>query len=244
MSITMNLLNYAQALGWNIRRNLGGHADLTSPITIFHHIPKCGGTSLLKALEQWFILVRDYQTQWNMDYPPITNLEKLTPWHCLCGHFEENGYRLRQRYPEALSSDHYRLFTFIRDPLMVKLSLYRYETEHKKVAFSSVEECLLGRPNYMATVLQVNETDYRDALDRYFFIGILEEAQISLDQLAAMIGKKSQRMPFTNKTGKIPGTDVKDLHPELVAKFREINRLDYLIYDYSVERFKKVLQRA
>lgn len=199
---------------------------------------------MLKALANWFILIKDYQTQWNMDYPPSAKLENLTPWHCLCGHFEEDGYRLRQRYPEALSSDRYRVFTFIRDPLMVKLSLYRYETEHNKVVFSSVEECLLGRPNYISTVLQVTETDFRDALDRYFFIGILEEAQTSLDMLATMIGRKSLRMPFTNRTGKIPGTDLKDLPAELVAKFREINRLDYLIYDYSVERFKKALQRA
>lgn len=151
-----------------------GRGDASAPIYIFHHIPKCGGTRLLKALANWFILIKDFQTQWNMDYPPSAKLENLTPWHCLCGHFEEDGYRLRQRYPEALSSDRYRVFTFIRDPLMVKLSLYWYETEYKKVAFSSVEE----------------------------------------------------------------------LSPELVAKFREINCLDYLIYEYSVERFKKALHRA
>lgn len=54
-----------------------------------------------------------------------------------------------------------------------------------------------------------------------------------------MIGRKSLRMPVTNKTQSIPGTGVKELSPELVAKFRELNRLDYLIYEYSVKRFKK-----
>lgn len=100
---------------------------------------------MLKALANWFILVRDYQMQWNKDYPPITNLEKLTPWHCLCGHFEEDGYRLRQRYPEALSSERYRVFTFIRDPLLVKLSLYRYETEHNQVVIHFCERVSFGQ---------------------------------------------------------------------------------------------------
>jgi hypothetical protein len=94
----------------------------------------------------------------------------------------------------------------------------------------------------MATVLQVNESDYREVLGRYFYIGILEKAQESLDLFASMIGKKSLRMPFTNRTRVTPGTIANDLSPELIAKFREINRLDYLIYDYCLERFQNTRQ--
>jgi len=30
------------------------------PIPVFHHIPKCGGTPINSALEQWFNVKRDY----------------------------------------------------------------------------------------------------------------------------------------------------------------------------------------
>lgn len=236
----MNILNRLHALGETTVHKLFGRTSSEDRAYIFHHIPKCGGSSLLKALDAWFILVRDYRPGWEMKYPPKTRLEKLTRWHCLCGHFEEDGYRLWQRYPEALSSGRYRVFTFVRAPLEMKLSLYRYELENNVASFTSVEECLLGRPNYMATVLQVTEANYRAVLDRYFFIGILENAQESLDLLASMIGKKKRQMPFTNRTRITLGTKAGDLAPDLVATFREVNRLDYLIYDYCRERFEKL----
>lgn len=233
----MSIIRQIQTLGWSLRHPLSKQEEASGHVHVFHHLPKCGGTSLLKVLGEWFILVKDYQTQWNRDYPPRTPLAELTSRHCLCGHFEEDGYRLRQRYPEVFTSSRYRVFTFIRDPLAVKLSLHRYETENRAVACGSVEECLLSRTNYLASLLQASENDYRQILDRYFFVGILEEAQESLDLLASLLGRKCRHMPYTNRTRTQPGTTASDLPAELVAQFRECNRLDYLIYDYCKERF-------
>lgn len=233
-----NILSRLRLLIDSITPRLPGKATDTGPVYVFHHIPKCGGSSLLKALASWFILVKEYRTEWKMNYPKITSLEKLTSRHCLCGHFESEGYYLCQRYPEVLLPGRYKVFTFVRDPLLLILSLYRYERENKLQVLSSVEEYLLARPNYIASILQVTESDYREIIDRYFFVGILEEAQASLDLLANLIGKQGLHMPVRNSTRPVPGTGVEELSSDLVAKFKEINRLDYLIYAYCLERYE------
>jgi hypothetical protein len=98
------------------------------PVYVFHHIPKCGGTSLNKVLDSWFTTVKDYRSGWSMNYPEKIDIGRLRSCHCLCGHFELDGYYLHQRYPEVFMSSRYRVFTFVRDPLQVQLSLFWYET--------------------------------------------------------------------------------------------------------------------
>ena len=87
---------------------------------IFHHLPKCGGTSIVSIIDQWFIQVRDYQ-DWGEDAASFDksklDLSKYDERHCLCGHFEREDIHLHQRYPEVINNPVHRMFTFIRDPL-------------------------------------------------------------------------------------------------------------------------------
>ena len=207
-----------------------------TPLYFFHHIPKCGGTSLNAALNEWFDeTINDYRAGWTMNYPPTVDLSKLNPNICVTGHFELDGYYLHQRYPEVINSPDYKIFTFIREPLAVKLSLYRYE-KLNNVGDRSFEEHLLTRDNYLADRFPATEENYQEVLDRYFFIGILEEYQLSLDILADLIGKPKIPMPWQNKT---KGENQEEsLSEDLLTKFRERNNLDYLIYDYCCEKFK------
>lgn len=94
----------------------------------------------------------------------------------------------------------------------------------------------------MAQRLPATTDNYRKVIDRYFFVGILEHGQASVDTLARMINKHSRPLPWKNKTQKDAGIrhGREELPRESVARFRSDNALDYLIYDYCVSKFNKM----
>jgi hypothetical protein len=209
------------------------------PVYVFHHIPKCGGSSMQRVLARWFLFVPDYHSELSK-----VDLHRLRSAHCLAGHYDVDGYYLHQRYPEVLTSDRFRLITFLRDPLQARLSLYRYQKKINAGLYNKVnklEDHIFWDSNYLAGRFPATPENYKEVIDRYFFVGILEQAQASLDLLAHMIRKPTQKFPWENATRGGLGTASDELSDELVARFRAQNSLDYLIYDYSVQKFREKL---
>ncbi len=218
----------------SLRDRALGRGSAGNPVCVFHHIPKCGGTSVLDLLDNWFLNVLDYRKGWSMDYPPKTDLATLSSRHCLCGHFELSGFFLYQRYPEIFLRERFLVFTFVRDPLPIQLSLFRYEQKNNVSKYTSVEDHLLNREsNYLANRFPVNEANYKEVLSKYFFIGVLEQMQKSIDVLADKLGKKNRGIQRLNETckGKVAVSD------DILQEFMKNNELDYKIYDYCLKRF-------
>jgi len=206
---------------------------------IFHHLPKCGGTSAFDSLSNWFICIKDYPPAWGDIDDPIAyehfcntpkNLEKLRHYHIVCGHYHLEGSFLHERYPQCLDNGRYRLITFIRHPLEVQLSLYYYESRKKRLdSGASLEKRMLLRSNYLASVLPCDESNYQEVLDRYFFIGLVEEYQESFDKLAALLKAPRVRLGMLNKSVR----ENRGLSRDFLSEFEESNSLDYKIYDYA-----------
>jgi len=153
-----------------------------------------------------------------------------------------DGLYLHQRYPEVQNSKRFRIFTFIRDPLQIRLSLYRFEKERGILAdHQTAKDALLNRTNYIASTIPATKENFREILDRYFYIGLLEEGQLSLDILAWLLGKKAHPFPRINETLKSDAFASESLTVKEIEQFREANKLDYMIYDYCKKRFNQMV---
>ena len=205
---------------------------------IFHHMPKCGGTSAVDALTNWFIVLKDYPVGWSDEdnYPVYQkfcnhpkNLDKIKPYQLIVGHYHLDKSHLSQRYPDWKNKG-YRLFTFLREPLDLQISLYYYEIRNRRIPTNTpIEERLLLRNNYMAFSLQCDEDNYLDVLEQYFFIGIMEKYQQSFNLLSNMMDKPSVKLKNYNC-----GSRQKyNLSASFIDEFRAKNQLDYKIYDYG-----------
>jgi len=203
-------------------------------VCVFHHIPKCAGTSVVNALGRWFVLKEDYRTSVDGCWCPKkrVNLQRLRNRHCLAGHFDYPGVYLRDRYPEIFTDPRYYLFTFVRDPLAAKLSLYWYEQKHNVLPTMTIAEHLLSRDNYIAQCFPCTPDQMGKTLDRYDFVGVTEHMDESFVQLAERLHRKPLPVAHLNA---LPNED-QDLPRGLINAFRRRNELDYRIYDYAVKR--------
>lgn len=210
------------------------------PVYVFHHLMKCGGTSLFNALDQWFmtiddnILNEDLNTYIRKKY----NTEIFHSDICLRAHFQKEGIYLHQRYPEVLvNKEKFKLFTFIRDPLAVKISKYYFLKSLSGKNFNvKLKDSIMKDRNFLSGLIPCNESNYKEMLDRYYFIGIVENFQESFDVFAAMTGKRKIKLPKLNTSDK--DNQMEDITPEFKKLFRELNELDYKIYEYCLKKFE------
>jgi len=217
------------------------------PIYIFNHVPKCGGTTLSNIFRSWFVVVRDYpphdvrfpdpdelkERMSNYQQNPVA-LVNLKPWHILTGHFHDTGFQLNYRYGKAMANSNVRIISFLRDPLDHRLSLYYYaqRRKHNWVKNMSVKQFIVTsyHQNYFARALECNETNYEVVLSKYYFIGIVEDFDLSIQLLSRKIGRPNPEMiPHLNKTERKQNELTEDEH----VNFRSLNELDYKMYEFA-----------
>lgn len=219
-----------------------------NPIFIFNHIPKCGGSSLSTYLRNFFIV--------KMDYPPhelrYPNREEhqlklkefaalrpdfmnLKPWEILSGHYHKPEFEISSRFKGLYTEKRVRLITFIRNPIRHRLSLYYFGLKkgHAYATNITFEEFIITREiNFISQSLGLKEDNYKEVLDKYFFIGDVDNFDLSLKTLNKMLGKPElNQVPLINATEK-PISEL-DIDGSILKKFKEVNSLDYLVYDYA-----------
>lgn len=237
------------------------------PAILFHHIPKCGGTSLVETLYRWFSILHDYESKFAsreefLSHP--VSRTALSAELLLAGHWNEPGKYLRDRYPEFLEDPGLFRFCFLRDPLEVRLSLYRYNRSrpdcNEPARRLELEEFLFARPNYLSKQFPCDEKNVDQCLARYQFIGLVEAFDSDLAALLNAYGaflrtrqrtRMSERM-LCNLRNRPPApvghvnrsreSGEPELVPALVEKFREVHALDYELL--RIARTRRSAQQA
>ncbi len=210
---------------------------LRYPIYFFHHIPKCGGSSVRDALESWFHVNDDYYNENTKSILPPVDLKPINSHNCISGHFGHNEFFIDQRYPNVFEGlrarKRYRVFMFLRDPLEMRCSLYRHALKTGKSEHADLASAIMPFNNYYARIIHVNEENWKKKIDQYYFIGIADdELQLSFDLLANMIGKPKIELPKFNTTDEQGELSSKSLTPSQIADFSAANTLDYKIFNY------------
>ena len=210
-------------------------------IYFFHHIPKCGGKSLREILKHWFIIIKEPTFYPYRRYFPKYNLNRISGNFCITGHFNIRGIPLALHYPEVFNSNRYRVISFLRDPLDRCISGYFFALK-KGEKIDSITERLVGCTNCYAVLFNCNEDNYKEVLDKYFFIGIMEEYSASIKLLFRLLGIDSiPDIPIKNKTAR--DSRINKITDEIISEFKRENYLDYLIYDYCYEKFSDLKEK-
>ena len=218
-----------------------GRRSRQEPTFVFHHLPRCGGTSLRRSIAERKRVFSDYRIGWGTIYPLKYPISKLGSSDCLCGHFELDGYLLFQRYPEVSTNRRYKLFTFLRNPLNLAVSNFFYRIKNDQEQDLNISDYLSSHNNYLARILDVNADNFKERLDRYDFIGIVEQYEESLLGLSLLLGCEDLTLNNINGAEKTERLNV--ITSEDVERFKVHNSLDYLIYEYAVKKFDESLAK-
>jgi hypothetical protein len=162
--------------------------------------------------------------------PPPLDLDAVGPNDLIMGHFELPELRLNQRYPQIWSGKEWRMFSIVRDPFEMALSNYFFEHARRvdDPTFTPITlSASLRRENESLYCLHFNCTaeNWREVLDRYWFIGTMERLDESLAYIADALGQTMPEIPHENST---PRSEEPD--PEDIEAYLRLNALDYEIY--------------
>lgn len=191
--------------------------DPARPV-IYTHIPKCAGTSFVQVLRQWF---GPGYHKLNQDETRDILLPKVETRHadgawredvrCIHGHFNHGrGYGLPYYYPEV---DQY--FTILRDPFDLTVSMYFFAKGRsargafwyrgRQVDFASqfpsVEHYIRSYPywlfHHLPQNLHLGNLDSQ-LRQRFVYVGIVEDLDRSVANLARVLGKPPVSVPQLN----------------------------------------------
>ena len=221
--------------------------DKSKPL-IAIHIPKSGGTSFCKLLEQWFDnnLYKHYYDETKGKNPKKTRLNKIISNKpregiCIYGHFNrERGFGLDTYYPEVV-----QFITILRDPFELVISEY-FDTRRRsanwkdqsRIPGSDLEEHILNAKVNMLNHFPVEITleNYKQYINESFiYIGITEEMNTTTKAMAKKLGMPEpialDHLNKSKRDQRIP----EEFKQEFIYK----HPIEYAVYNFARENYYK-----
>jgi len=207
------------------------------------HVPKTAGTSFRAVLEGWF------GRNFFLYYPDIAleevkQLQDLAPGQCVHGHFNRRKHFGLEHFAGGEALERANIITVLRDPYRMLVSLffyYKYQASQEVIEksvlvderpqeFKPFFDLFLQKGHFLFSYLFPSPGFTEHAMDPYLknytFIGIQEELALSVQLLAAVLGKKPPELPQKNLSDY-----TKDEIPDLREQAREAFIEEYRLYD-------------
>lgn len=199
-----------------------------SAIAIFHHIPKCGGTTLER------VLVSAYGAENSSHYDHYTILPNLDGIKYISGHGCGGVHTL---FPDTARAFY---ITFIRHPLNIAISHYKYTRDQMLLpAGQTLENYLYNFPqNFLIRYLGNGEYQRarKNLFENYAFYGVQEYYEESMNRLADML-------PFLNGIAyqqvNVSSKYEHTISEQFLEIFNKKHAEDILLYTEAVEVFFK-----
>lgn len=222
----------------NLEQNTPWPMPEPRKVVIYQHVRKCAGQSFAKACSRWFEMRKDQPERWasaeevtNFTKSPL-DLNALPEKTMLYGHLTRDGIRPLERYGAEFDAGVFTLITVVRDPLEQAISSYFYRIRNGKPWGEPLDIWLRRRRDNICKFLGVRCDGGLITPNPFAFIGVTEQLQQSLDILAHMTGNSRVEVERVNVT---PRDDF-EISDETREIFRERNRMDQALYEYSCDR--------
>lgn len=215
--------------------------DNTSAL-ISIHIPKCGGSSFLTLLRQWFgsKLKQHYFNEKTCEMPIKYDLV-AEGGICIHGHFNrERGFGIKDYYPDAK-----QFITMLRDPFEIAISNFFYikrtmanNTNYRDGKLYYVDELAKYLKKYTSFMLlhmpcEITVSNLSEVIEtKFVYIGVVEDMQASVDSLADKLDKPRLSICHDNISDRDEVVPI-DFKEEFVKR----NPVEYAMYEYVSKHY-------
>lgn len=241
----------------------------------FIHIPKCGGTTMTAVLRQFQCQRNPEKNKDCCTNPGFCDWHAMRRCSTIKGcinHFPQIKFLYKEKIPSItvfrdptarlLSAwfyrghspnlDFFQVRPYFKQISEGKLPKVQFDEYIEMVEYQNIQTRMLGADSFPYRNISITEEMFQKAADninRFFFVGLQEEFDVSAVLLAREIGLKDSNVTVVKEREQQGMKQIKLKKAEitsnatLMARVREVNNYDLRLFKLAVRRFCQIASK-